>query len=800
LTQYTISSGTAAHPATVTANYVGISLVSGDLLVTGGYDTLTSGVSNVGIVLDNVFNVMTLAGNNDTINAGGPDSGYGDTLLETGNFNTIIDAGFGQGGITLAGSYNSLVSNQRRESARVVITGDHNNFENAYLDASLSIAGNYNVVDVGGGSVTISGNHDTVTVLNATTIITTGIGDVVMDDYLRDEPVAESFATSATGSPAFVSIGGSSSSVTVEDNNVSVNVSGDNVSVNAAGDLATVNASGNGVVIQASALLGSISVSGSNSTVTTSVAPLAAATAAQSSASGGVSITTVAFSGNASIGTTYSDGAPGAASAPTAPSVPVALTLTTSNASINTLLYSSVTDTQGGNVLTVGAASLVNVVAGNDVVQVTDGTYLNNASISGAQASNTINFGNNDIYQGCTTSFISTKNTLNLSGNDAAVVYAANQDTVNLYGNGNVLILQQNSALTDLAAQATAVGGASVVNVNGVSTALVETEGNAITGANGAQLIVTEGNNTITGQGLNALISGAGDQVVLTGSDTLISASPYTYQATPMTAPVQNQLTVQSGQFTLGGLDTLDQVSGSAAISLFGGNRVTLGGANDSVTVGDQIYGGNAITNVGAGNVVTLVDTNDAATTITAVASTLVNVADNAGSVIGGPNDNSDEHLAFIAGSGTSNTIFGASSNAAITLFGGQSAGNMVYGGAAGANSLNGGSGGGDYFKAGGAGDVLIGGAAGNNTLISSAGPETLVGAGLGNDAFSIAGGGGTDVIENFAGSLTVNGALMVASQTDIAGSLTVTLSDQTRISFTGVASLTNTGNVFTLT
>jgi hypothetical protein len=800
VTTYSISGGTPTHPATFASTYATLSLTSGALLVTGGYDTLISGVSNVGIVLENNDNVMFLSGNDDSIGAGGtlaPKGGYGDTLVETGSYNQIFDAGFGDGGITLQGSYNTLTSGQRQESAAVLISGDHNNFNNAYLVASLTVSGSYNVVNVGGGSATITGNHDTVTVLDATAIVVTGVDDVIDDQYLRSSPIAQNFALTASGPATSVSISGSGNSVSLETNNVLVNASGANQSVNAAGDLTTVNASGSNAVITASAVLGSISVSGGNSTVSTSVPQQAASYEASVSTGGGLSITTVAFSGAASVGAVFNDGAPGSVSA--APSVPVALTLTTPQSQINTLLYASVTDSVGGNMLTVGGASVLNVSGGNDTVQVIDDTYLVNASLSGANGANMVNFGTGDLYNASSTDFVSSNNVLNLAGNDDAVVYAANQDTVNLNGSGNVLILEQNSQLTDVAARASAVAGTSIVNVNGASTALVETAANSITGANGANLVVTTGQNTITGQNLTAQISGAGDVVMLTGSDTLSSASPYSYLTGPEQMSVQNRMTVQSGQFSLGGLDALTQFSGTAAVSLFGGNKVVLDGTNDSVTAADQIYGGNALTVNGAGATVTAVNTQNAEMTITANASTLVNVADNHGTVIGSTNHNGDEGLTFIGGTGTSNTIYGASSNTAITLFGGASSGDVVYGGQAGENSLNGGSGSGDYFAGGGNGDVLIGGTGGNNTLTAGAGNETLVGAGLGNDAFSIAGGGGAAVIQDFTGSLTVNGALLVTSQTDVGGSLVVTLSDATQITFAGLTNVHNTGNVFSL-
>jgi len=122
-----------------------------------------------------------------------------------------------------------------------------------------------------------------------------------------------------------------------------------------------------------------------------------------------------------------------------------------------------------------------------------------------------------------------------------------------------------------------------------------------------------------------------------------------------------------------------------------------------------------------------------------------------------------------------------------------------VYGGRDGGNSLNGGSGGADRFVGGGNGDVLIGGSKGNNTLTAGAGNETLIGAGLGNDDFSVAGGGGSAVIQDFTGSLTVNSALSVSNQTDVGGSLVVTLSDATQITFAGLTNVNHTGNVFSL-
>jgi len=461
---------------------------------------------------------------------------------------------------------------------------------------------------------------------------------------------------------------------------------------------------------------------------------------------------------------------------------------------------------EGTDTINITTDSVGSVVGGGGTIVLVDGglsvafsgsehMLLPLTGLAIALSSDTINFRTGEMYDSSSREILLNNQLLNMVGNDQALIYAANQDTVNVNGAQNLLILAPNGAIPPANPQATIQGGSSTIEVDGSSMALIETGYNSILGANGAQLIVGGGDNTITGQDLQVQLSGAGNEVVLTGVDTVSATSPYSYESTNMPITIQNEMTVESGQFALGGLDSLDQASGSALISLFGGNKVTLNGSGDSVVASDQIYGGNILTNDGSGNSITVVNTQEAATTITANTSTLVSSIDNKGTVIGGTNNNSNENLTFIAGSGTSNTILGAASNASITLFGGQSFGNIVYGGKDGGNVFNGGAGGADYFVGGGNGDILIGGAAGQNTLVAGVGAETLIGAEQGNDIFSIPGGGGFDVIQNFTGSLNINPTLSVTSETNVAGSLMVTLSDSTRIMFAGVANFTQIAN-----
>jgi len=463
----------------------------------------------------------------------------------------------------------------------------------------------------------------------------------------------------------------------------------------------------------------------------------------------------------------------------------------------------------GSDTINISTASTGSIVGDGGTITLVNGklsfTFLDTknttvplAGLANALSSDTVNFSVGQMYDSSSPESLISNQMLNMVGNDQALIFASNQDTVNVMGNGNNLILAPNSAVPTPNRQATMAGGSSTININGTSMALIETADNKISGANGAQAIVGGGNNTVTGQNFNVKLSGSANKVILTGENTVSASSPYSYEQTNIPITVQNEMTVQSGQYSLGGLDILDQTSGTAAISLFGGNKVTLNGSNDSVLASDQIYGGNLITNNGNGNSINIANVANAATTISANASTLVNVMDSVGQIIGSVNNNINENLTFIAGTSSSNTIYGAGSNASMTLFGGQSTGNVAYAGKQGGSILNGGSGGMDYFVGGGNGDILIGGTAGQNTLVAGAGTETLVGAGLGNDAFSIA-GGGADLIENFTGSLTVNAALSVIAKTDLAGSLVVTLNDTTKITFVGLTNLTQTGNIFTL-
>jgi Ca2+-binding RTX toxin-like protein len=140
-------------------------------------------------------------------------------------------------------------------------------------------------------------------------------------------------------------------------------------------------------------------------------------------------------------------------------------------------------------------------------------------------------------------------------------------------------------------------------------------------------------------------------------------------------------------------------------------------------------------------------------------------------------------------GTGGDNLLFAGTGNA--TLFGGGSGDQLFASGAAG-----------QELHAGAGNETLNGVfASGADTFFASTGNSTITG-GSGPDSFVFTNGqsGGTDLIQNFtSGPDTINlqgyGKNEVAdalkSQTVTAGSVTITLSDSTKITFANVGSLT---------
>ena len=762
-----------------------INVKSGIVIVSGDSDTVISAASNVGIDLRGSSGLISVTGSNDSITAGMPIYGTSnyDSLFVGGNYNTITDSGFNGCGITLNGSYNKVTSNQKKETADILINGSNNAFYNQYLSGNVTVNGSNELIEVGSVNVIVNGNNDTVISVQAKSINDAGNNNVFMNEAVPGQTVPYNI------------LGGSGSNGTDTTPGTAITVTGAGASITTLTNNNTIVSTGNQNKVTVLSYNNSISVTGAQSSVSTETtdekitvaggnSTLSTSTASGLPVSSSVPSSTLTFVGNGTVGAVYNDSSPNIDLQGF--SFPITINVTTTKANVIANANETINDSIGGNHFSISNVSLVNIT-GSDTVQVADGSNISRDSIVGS----VINFGSNDLYYGVVNNFVNANNTLNVNGSDnSGVIYAVNHDTLNEGGTGNLFLLENSAG-------ASTVGSA--INVSGNNEFIAFSDNNTISGANGARLVLQSDYSFITGSNMNVQLQGTGNNVNVTGSDTVSDSNPYSYQATfdPSLA-AQSNFTVQSGTVTLGGLDNLLQTQGTAQINLFGGDNVTLYGSNDTVTANDQIYGGNLIVNNGINNKVLLQETNQCADTIMANASTAVTLTDITGMHIGGNSGNAIEQLMFISAAGTSNTILGGASNAAVTMFGGSSTANIVYGGFGGSNSLNGGTGARDLFVAGGNNDILIGGTGGSNTLVSAAGNETFFTAAIGTDLISITGGGGVDFIQGFKGSLQLSNGLSVQSESTVGGSVNMVLNDGTQLIFSGVASLTQNGNLFT--
>ena len=775
---------TLSGSASYAGSYQTISVQSGNVVITGDSDTVLSSASDVGIKLSGSSGLISVTGSNSTITAGSSAFGASayDSLYLGGNYNNVADYGFQGGGVTINGSHNTITSNQKVETANFVVNGSYNTVNSLYLGGNMTVNGSNETIIVGSVNVVVTGNNDTITSVNAKSIVDTGKNNVFINEAIPGQTIPYNLingngtAGTDTAPGAVISITGSGASVTSLTNNNTVIASGGQSTVSAQSYNNSISVSGSQSTVLTQGTSETVTSSGAGDTIS-------AATGAGLNVSPTAPASVVVLAGSSTVSSVYNDSS--SVIDIINPPSPITINVMSSNATVTANAGETINDSVGGNHFSISDASIV-YISGNDTVQLANGANLWQDSISGS----VINFGSNDLYNGMTGKFMNARDTLDVTGrNNTGILYAANQDTLNENGSGNLFILEAGGASTQ--------GG--VINVSGNNSFVAMSGNNTINGGNGAQIVVQSNNNIITGANVSLQLMGSGNQVNLTGSDTVFGSSPYTY-ATDFTAgqTTQNAFTVQSGIFSLGGLDSLVQTQGTAQITLSGGNAVTLSGANDTVTAGDQVYGGNTIVNNGANNGIILQETNFAADTIIANASTSVTLTDIPGLHIGGTTGNATEKLTFISASGTSSTILGGASNAAITMAGGASSGNAVYGGFGGNNSLNGGSGGADLFVAGGNNDILIGGSGGNNTLVSAAGNETFFTAATGTDLISITGGGGVDVLQAFKGSLQLASNLSIQGETTVGGSLNVTLNDGTRLIFAGLTSVTQNGTLFT--
>jgi Ca2+-binding RTX toxin-like protein len=327
-----------------------------------------------------------------------------------------------------------------------------------------------------------------------------------------------------------------------------------------------------------------------------------------------------------------------------------------------------------------------------------------------------------DLPANITEVLVNTNQSVTLS-EDAA---GAQQDVV--AGTGGLTYLTNSSSGAILAA-----GGDNLIEVLAGGTHTIST------GAGDDVIEAVQGNNTIAaGVGTNVMSLGDGNNYVLsTGNDFVLA----------------------SGE--VGGTDTINAASNTNSDQIFGGfnNLVFINGTAASSLEGDSgsdtVYGG-------AGG----------------------------GVYSGGSNGNN----LLIGGTGAV-TLVGGGSGDVLTLTTGHAA-NLLTAGAGNETLIGGLSTGANTFQAGSGNDLLVGGL-GNDTLQAGTGNASMAGS-LGHNQFLFVDGeaGGTDMLEDFQLSSGNKVALQgygpnevqnaLADKVVAHGSTTITLSDNTSITFVG--------------
>ena len=324
-----------------------------------------------------------------------------------------------------------------------------------------------------------------------------------------------------------------------------------------------------------------------------------------------------------------------------------------------------------------------------------------------------------------------------------------------------------------------------------------------ITGA-GDNVAVGNGINTLTGTGSGTMSGGTGTNKFNALGNYLINSQGLggdTVQAGDGATTVN--LTGASAS-VVGGGGALFAVDAGTFDTIFGGGGET----HATLTGSDGVVSGNgAVMSVFDGGTGDTINAGQAAMSVTAPGGSFVNGRSGPLNFVGG-----DGPSTIFGGSGNS-TVFGGSG--ATSLFGGAggameyvntTSGSLFYEGGTGSETIDASLSKADnnLFLAGRdtAGTFSIVGGAGNDVLIAGTGAGTLAGGGGANffDFYSSLGGPAVnDVISDFSaidnvilvGYAPGQAAAAIAGATTAGGSTTITLSDNTKITFTGV---TNAG------
>ncbi len=325
-----------------------------------------------------------------------------------------------------------------------------------------------------------------------------------------------------------------------------------------------------------------------------------------------------------------------------------------------------------------------------------------------------------------------------------------------------------------------------------------------VTGSGGINEGILIGNSSVTfntNGGSGVLVSGDLAQTVNTGTAGFGAFAIYTGNGNDTINAVSGVNTVSAG-------------AGSNIINTGGAADVVISQGNDTITgssalagFADTVFGGGSgTTTVITETTKNLVFNGGAGTTFIngGSGSDTVNLVSSNNSVQGGTGGNSRLSTGF---SGSSTIIGGG--NGDILVANGTGSNTLQAG--AGNETLTGaGASGGETFITG-PGNTFITGSSGNDTIFAGAGSSTVDG-GPGADLFDIVSGkaGGSVIINGFRPSendkITLQGyaagevakdlgnASVVPQTAAVIGSTTITLSDNTKITFNGVTNL-NSGN-----
>jgi hypothetical protein len=363
-------------------------------------------------------------------------------------------------------------------------------------------------------------------------------------------------------------------------------------------------------------------------------------------------------------------------------------------------------------------------------------------------------------------------------------------------------------------------------------------------GESGAITVLDSGRNDTllagSSQSTFQLTSGATDELVFGGAasvsisdagshDTLVGSTGPTAVTLSGSDALFFSEADGTSVFDSGQGDTIVAGTAATAVTTSGGGAMVFGGAasvsmldsgNHDTLIGSAgptaatLSGSDALVFSEAGGA-SILDNGQSDTIVAGTAATAVTAGGSGLVVFGGTGP-----LSFIGGAGGA-TIVDGSGTASIT---GGSGGITLYGGADGAIDYSGTAGGLQYEAGSGnetldasgstTNDLIYGGldptgrnsivgGAGTDTIVGGAGNDTLVG-GSGHDLFTFVSANGAgapnDLVVNFNGNDTVwlvgYGAAAAAAAVGTAassdGSTTVTLSDNTTITFAGLASATS--------